>query len=109
MVQPISALESNWDSGFSRLPVRSRGAACSMASRMAVSAMAAGVTITEVRVLGCSGGTSTSAGRRSPAPGESTFITQTATANETTTVKPPMAILPQGRCMHHPVVSNQCQ
>ena len=59
--------------------------------------MAAGVTITEVRAAGASGGTSTSAGRRSFAPGQSACSAQTAPPNETTAISPPMAILPQ--CM----------
>ena len=63
-----------------RLPVRSRGAVFSRASRMAVSAIAAGVTIVEVRAIGLSGATSASTGRRSPAPGISQFIAQIAAA-----------------------------
>ena len=108
-VQPISALDRSCDSGFSRLPVRSRGAARSSASRMAASAIAAGVTTTDVRATGLSGGTSASAGRRCPAPGHSRFIAQIEPRNETTTTSAPTAILPQGRCIsltldHVPVV-----
>src|SRR5262249_24947598 len=95
-IQPSSALERSCEIGFSRLPLRSRGAARSSESRMAVSATAAGVTITEVRATGLSGGPSTSAGRRAPALGRNWFIAQTALANETTTTSPPAAILPQG-------------
>ena len=63
IVHPISALESTCEIGLSRLPVRLRGAEASSASRMAVSAIAVGVTIMEVRLSCLSGGTSTSAGR----------------------------------------------
>ncbi len=98
MFQPISASERNCEIGSARLPVRFFGAACSMASRIAVSAMAAGVTITELRASGLSGGTSASAGRRS-ALGESTCIATNAPAKETTTTSTPAAILPTGRAM----------
>jgi hypothetical protein len=47
--------------------------------------MATGVTMTELRVTGESGGTSTSFGRRSPAPGQSHFIAPTAPAPAITT------------------------
>ena len=99
MVQPSSASLSNWDSGLSRLPVRSRGAFASMASRMAVSAIAAGVTMTEVRVTGSSGGTSTSTGRLPLPEPDVRLMTPTAPPKETTTTSAPMAILPQGRRM----------
>ena len=94
MVQPSSAFVSNWDSGFSRLPVRSRGACASIASRMAVSAIAAGVTITEVRVTGWSGGTSTSAGRLPLPEPDIRLMAQIAPPKETTTISAPMAIFP---------------
>src|SRR5262245_64315897 len=98
-VQSISALDSNCGSGFSRLPARLRGAAVSSALWIAESAIAAGVTITDLRAAGASGGTSTSAGRWPLGPGESQFNAQTAAANETTATSTPMTILPQDKCM----------
>ena len=90
-VQPISAFLSSCDTGLSRLPSRFFGAAASNASRMAVSVMAAGVTIVELRVNGLSGGTSTSFGRRSP--GElSMFIVQSAPEKKGTTTHKPKKI-----------------
>jgi hypothetical protein len=61
--------------------------------------MAAGVTITELRATGASGGTSTSAGRWSFVPGQSQFSAHTAPPNETMATSAPMTILPQGKCM----------
>src|SRR3954468_13590505 len=62
--------------------------------------MAIGVTMTELRVTGESGGTSTSFGRRSPAPGQSHFIAPTAPAPAiTTTISAPVTILLNGHCM----------
>ena len=81
------------------LPEKSRGAAASRASAIAVSEMATGVTITELRVTGESGGTSTSLGRRSPAPGQSHFIAPMAPAPAITTISAPMTILLNGHCM----------
>src|SRR5215471_6170016 len=100
IVQSISALDSNCGSGFSRLPTSWRGAAVSSALWIAESAIAAGVTITDLRATGASGGTSTSAGRCSFGfgPGEIQFNAQTATPNETMATSTPMTILPQGKC-----------
>ena len=64
-VKPISAFESTLLSGLSGLPVRSRGAARSSASRIAGSATATGAMMIEERVAGGSGGISASEGRRS--------------------------------------------
>ena len=85
-------------SGLSRLPVRSRGAARSIASRMAVSAIAAGVTITEVRAVGLQ--------RRRPRPapaavrrtaGESQLMAKIAPPKKMTAITALMAILAQGK------------
>jgi hypothetical protein len=98
MVQPISALERSCVSGLSRLPARSRGAARSMASRSAPWVIATGVTITEVRVSGGSGGTAVNTGRRSEVDEPTRLIAQSAPRNEPTTTNPPTAILAHGRC-----------
>ena len=97
-VQSISALDSNCGSGFSRLPTSWRGAAVSSALWIAESAIAAGVTITDLRATGASGGTSTSAGRCSFGPGEIQLNAQIAAPNETMATSTPMTILPQGKC-----------
>ncbi len=106
-VQPISAFFSNCEIGLSRLPSRFFGAACSMASRMAVSAIAAGVTMTEERLTGLSGGTCTSTGRFSSRLGENRFITRIAPANEPATTTAPRTIFPTGRAMR-PTPLNCC-
>src|SRR5262249_56212224 len=92
-VQSISALDSNCGSGFSRLPARLRGAAVSSALWIAESAIAAGVTITDLRAAGASGGTSPVPGRWSFGPADSEFNAQTAAATETTTSSPPLALV----------------
>jgi hypothetical protein len=66
---------------------------------MAVSAIDTGVTTVEVRAATGSGGTATSAGLRSLGAGWNALIAQTAPANEPMAIRPPIAILPQGRLM----------
>jgi hypothetical protein len=61
--------------------------------------MAAGVTTTELRTTGLSGGTSTSAGRWFLEPGQNQLNAQSAPANETKAIRTPMAILLHGKCM----------
>jgi hypothetical protein len=71
----------------------SGGAAFSKASRMAVSVMATGVMMVELRVTGASGGTVASVGRRSPKPHH--FIAQAAPTIAMRPIAAPIPILRQ--------------
>jgi hypothetical protein len=66
---------------------------------MADSAIAAGVTITELRVTGARGGASTRFGRRSGALDANHLVIETAPAMAITTISAPTIIKRQGRCM----------
>ena len=57
------ASDISLENGFCGLPDRLRGALASSASRIAVIAIAAGASTTDVPASGCSGGIATSAGR----------------------------------------------
>ena len=106
MFQLISPFDRNCAIiASARLPVMVFGAACSIASRMAVSEMAAGVTINEVRESGLSGGTSASTGLRSAPPVGNPFRTKYAPAKAATSTSVPAAILPKGSAMAHPFES----
>ena len=61
--------------------------------------MIAGVTMTELRATGASGGTSTRAGRRFFGFDQSQVDAQTAPPNTTTAMSPPMTILLHDPCM----------
>ena len=61
-VQPMSAFCRICDTGLSAFPAKVRGAPRSAASRMAVSAIATGAMMLEMRGAGGSGGNSTSTG-----------------------------------------------
>ena len=80
------ALDSNFDTGFCGVPLRFRGACASSASRIALSAIAAGASTTDVPVNGCNGGIATSAGRLAcdtdGLTGHSTFISSVAPMND---------------------------
>ncbi len=93
-VQPISALLSSSVSGLSRLPARSRGACCSIVSRMAVSATAIGAVTFDTRVAGRSGASAASVGGRLAPRGNKASNPHRAPANETTRMSAPAAIRP---------------
>src|ERR1700730_13455350 len=69
---------------------------------MAVSAIAADVTMTELRVTGASGGISTSFGRRSGALAANHLVAHRPPASPTTAISTPTTIMPQGRRMPRP-------
>jgi hypothetical protein len=65
--------------------------------------MAAGSTIRELRVIGASGGTSTSFGLLETAPGENHLIAHTVAAPAIATISAAIAILLHGKCIaSHP-------
>src|SRR5262245_31899435 len=66
---------------------------------MADSAIAAGVTITELRATGARGGASTRFGRRSGALDANHLVIDAAPALAITTISAPTIIKPRGRCM----------
>ena len=84
-VQPRSAFCRICDAGLSALPAKVRGAARSAASRMAVSAIATGARMNEMRGAGGSAGNSTSAGAGTAPRSPSKFIAARLTKNEATT------------------------
>ena len=92
MLKLRSALVRSCDTGFCGLPDRLRGACASSASRIAVSAIAAGASTVEVPVNGCSGGTATNAGRpccSGAVDGDSRFKSALAPIKAMTTTKAP--------------------
>ena len=82
-VQPMSAFCRTCDTGLSALPAKVRGAPRSAASRMAVSAIATGARMVELR--GGNGGNSTSTGAATFPRGASQSIVLRLTKNETAT------------------------
>src|SRR5262249_30283916 len=96
-VQPISPLDSNWLILLSGLPLMLRGAAASMASRIADNAIAVGAITIDVRVAGCNAGMSASAGRRSlgipGAGGQRRSIAHSAPAKEAARTRRPKMTL----------------
>ena len=92
--QPISAFCRTCDTGLSALPVKLRGAARSAISRMSDSAIETGVTMTELRETGGSGGNSVSAGAGDEPRDDSQSMAFRLTKNETaTTVIPSRMVL----------------
>ena len=86
------ALDSSFETGFCGLPDRFLGAWASRASRIAVSAIAAGASTVEVPVRGCSGATADSAGRSCCSdlePGQSRLINKVAPTNAAATTAAP--------------------
>src|SRR5258707_1323532 len=97
-----SILEPGGPNGISGLPESSRGA-LSMASRIAVIAMAAGSTIRELRLTGGRGGIWTRFGCRVAALGQNHLIAPNAPATRRMTISAPTTSLPQCRCIScHP-------
>ena len=84
-VQPMSAFCRICDTGLSALPAKVRGAPRSAASRIAVSAIATGAMMLELRGAGGSGGNSTSTGAPTVPRGDSQSMVFRLTKNETAT------------------------
>ena len=82
-VQPISAFCRICDTGLSALPAKLRGAPRSAASRIAVSAIATGAMMLELRGAGGSGGNSTSTGALTCRAAHSQSMAFRLTKNET--------------------------
>ncbi len=94
MVKLSSAACSNCDTGFCGWPERLRGASFSSASRIAGSAMAAGVSTVEVPASGGNGGTATSCGRPSCSDdGHRKFRASVAPIKAMTTTAMPIMIV----------------
>src|SRR6202034_2209849 len=92
MVKLSCASDMTFESGFCGLPDKLRGACASSASRIALSATAAGASTTDVPVSGCNGGIATSAGWSCCSPGvagHSTFKSSNAPIKDTTTTAAP--------------------
>ena len=92
-VQPMSAFCRICDTGLSALPAKLRGAPRSAASRMALSAIATGAMMLELRCAGGSGGNWTSTGARTVPRGDSQSIAFRLTRNETATTAIPIRIV----------------
>ena len=92
-VQPISAFCRICDIGLSALPAKWRGAPRSAASRMALSAIATGAMMLELRDAGGSGGNSTSTGAMTAARGHSQSMVFRLTKNEIVTIAIPSGIV----------------
>src|SRR5713226_145307 len=84
-VQPMSAFCRICDTGLSAFPAKLRGAPRSAASRIALSAIATGATMLELRGAGGSGGNSTSTGAPTVPRGDSQSMVFRLTKNETGT------------------------
>ena len=82
-VQPMSAFCRICSTGLSALPAKLRGAPRSAASRIAVSAIATGAMMLEMRGAGGSGGNSTSTGAVNAPRGDSQSMALRLTKNET--------------------------
>src|SRR5207253_4487228 len=92
-VQPISAFCRICDIGLSALPAKWRGAPRSAASRMALSAIATGAMMLELRDAGGSGGNSTSTGATTMPRGHSQSMVFRLTKNEIVTIAIPSGIV----------------
>jgi hypothetical protein len=103
MVQVISALVMPGGAGISGFPDIVGGIAVSIAAWITVSGMMTGVTMSELRVTGGSGGTSARAGGRSTEAGARNFTNQTAPpATGTATRSRVSAVLRKARFMQRP-------
>src|SRR5580704_1575809 len=90
------ASDINLENGFCGLPDKLRGALASSASRIAVIAIAAGASTTDVPASGCSGCIATSAGRpccSAGAAGHNTFNSTVAPMKDVTTIAAPKSMV----------------